>query len=355
MEKDARFLVLGASLFLIAIGTLAGSRLFAQSARDSALPTMPIAHVARVERMMVSDPILATGTTQPDHETVLSFKTAGVIRSISVNAGDRVTRGEVLAELDPRDLDAALKQAANAHDRAVRDLARYESLHKDGFVAESTYDDARTQESTTRAAALAAEANRAYGQLVAPNDGTVLARAADPAAVVNVGAPILTLSNETLSDVLKTGITDRDVLNLALGDPAEIRFAAYPARVFRAAVSEIGRQADPRTGVFEVKLAIADGQGRLPAGLIGEARITPASHARSVTAIPVAALLEANGSDGEVVVADGGRAIAHHRHVRLGDMFDKAIEISTGLRPGEYVVTDGAVWLDEGEPFAIVR
>jgi RND family efflux transporter MFP subunit len=317
--------------------------------------TVPLVRIAPVQRMTLSDSFAATGITQPDHQTVLSFKTGGVIARIAVNPGDHVHKNQVLAELDPRDLDAALRQALGAHDKALRDLARYERLHKAGAVAEVTYDDALTQESTTRAAADAAIANRAYGELTAPNDGTVLSRDAEPAAVVAAGSAVLTISNEATSDVLRTGVSDRDVLKLRLGDPAEIRFSALPRQIVHANVSEIGRQADVHTGVFMVKLAISGAPERLAAGLIGEARIYPASRARRVIVIPAAALIEANGADGSVLVADRRTSIAHRRHVALGEVLDNGVEITGGLAPGEYVITDGAIWVDDGQHFAVGR
>jgi RND family efflux transporter MFP subunit len=314
----------------------------------------PVVRIARIRQITVNQDVEATGVTQPDHTLVLAFKTAGVIRSIAVNVGDHVRKGQLLAELDPRDLDAALRQASDNHDRAARDLKRYEKLRRQGAISETLYEQQRALESTTSAALAAAEADRAYGRLTAPADGMILARTAEPLSVVAPGISVLSMSNDTQADVLRAGISDRDVLVLSLRDPATIRYSALPGRNFRAHVSEIGRLADSRTGQFAVKLALENGQGRLPDGLVGEARIVPARHARQAIVIPASALVDASGSDGNIVIADPGRGIAHRRHVATGEILDGEIEILSGAKPGEWVVTDGANWLDEGQHFRTV-
>ncbi len=118
--------------------------------------------------------IRTVGRVEPDRSYVLAFKTAGVVAALHVEEGDAVRKGQVLAELDPRDVDAQLREAQEAADKAERELARIRKLHASGFASDAELQDADAQVKSTRATAQAARSNRGYASIVAPADGIVL-------------------------------------------------------------------------------------------------------------------------------------------------------------------------------------
>jgi len=297
--------------------------------------------------------IAVVGRVEPDTAYVLAFKTGGVVSSLGVEEGDVVKKGDILAELDPRDVDAQLRQAQEAADKAARELARIRQLHTKGFASDAALQDAEAQAKATRASAQAARSNRGYASIVAPSDGVVLKRHIEANGVVAAGAPVLTLSDMTESFVLTVGLADRDALRVAPGDPAEVSFDAFPGQAFAASVSEIGADADPRTGTFQVELRIAAAAATLKSGLVGRASIRPARQVAANVAVPVDALLEGHGNEAFVFVVDPQTGIARRTRISVGRMSGGLVAVVAGLEAGQQVVIDGAGYLNDGERVAI--
>lgn len=86
--------------------------------------------------------IRTVGRVEPDRTYVLAFKTAGVVSVLNVQEGDAVTKGQVLAELDPRDVNAQLREAQEAADKAVRELDRIRTLHARDYASDASLQDA---------------------------------------------------------------------------------------------------------------------------------------------------------------------------------------------------------------------
>lgn len=296
--------------------------------------------------------ISAVGRVEPDRAYILAFKTPGVISALAVEEGDAVTKGQLLAELDPRDVDAQFRQAQEAADKAARDLARVKKLHAGGYASDAALQDAEAQAKSTRATAQAARSTRGYATITAPADGVVMKRHVEANGVVAAGAPVLTLSDDSEAYVLSAGLADRDALRVALGDRATVAFDAWPDTAFEATVSEIAADADARTGTFTVKLRIAAAPDTLKSGLVGRAAITPAQQAGATLAIPVDAILEGHGEDAIVFIVDPA-GTAKKTRIKLGRLSGGLVAVTAGLREGDSVVVDGAGYLNDGEKVAI--
>ncbi len=296
--------------------------------------------------------IATVGQVEADTSYVMAFKTGGVIATVGVEDGDRVTKGQTLAELDSRDVDAGFRQAQEAYETAQRNLVRTRELFQRGFAPRARLQDAEAQADAARAAAEAARATRGFARIVAPADGVVLKRHVEANAVVAAGAPVVTLSDGSQAYVLRVGLSDRDVVRIAVGDKATLRFDAWPGRTFEAEVSEIAADSDPRTGLYPAKLRVAgDGSG-LKSGLVGRAAIQASGAATAGLAVPLAALLEAKGDQAFVFVV-GGEAVASRRRITIGAVAGAYVEVREGLSSGETVVVDGAGFLADGAKVAI--
>jgi RND family efflux transporter MFP subunit len=255
----------------------------------------------------------------------------------------------VLAELDPRDVNAQLRQAQEAAAKADRELVRIRQLHAKGFASDAELQDAQAQLTSTRAAAQAARSDSAYATIVAPSDGIVLRRSVEANSVVAAGAPVMTLSDMSESFVLSAGLADRDALRVALGDTAAVTFDAFPDQVFAAAVSEIGADADERTGTFQVKLRISETTAPLKSGLVGRASITPSVSSGVDVAIPVDAILEGHGNQAIVFLVDPVTGAVQRTRISTGRLSGDLVAVTSGVKAGDQVVVDGAGYLADGE------
>lgn len=316
----------------------------APASSDSDPPAIPV-RVAPIQTAALAAPIHAVGRIGYADETRLAFKVGGVVARVAVEEGARVRRGQLLARLDPREIDANLAQAESASTKAERDLARARSLHADRVVPEEALQNAATAADVARAGAAAARFNRRFSEIRAPADGSVLARLVEPGEIVAPGAPILVLGSSGPGRVVRVGLADRDVVRVAQGDPAEVTLDALPGRTLAGEVVELAPAASPRTGLFEVEVRLPE-DAALASGLVARVVIAPRATERFVT-VPVDALVEADGVRGHVfVVAADGRHVLR-RQVEIAFLSGDRVALRGGLEGATSVVAQGAAYLDE--------
>jgi multidrug efflux system membrane fusion protein len=306
-----------------------------------------------VREEVVSRPIVATGTFGPKDEIGLSFKIGGVVDGVAVDAGAEVRKGETLASLHLREIDAALAKARSAVAKADRDLARARLLYADSVATLSQLQDAETATDVAHADMEAAAFNRQYAVITAPSDGVILRRQAGPGETVSPGTPILVLGSRARGAVLRVGLADRDVVRIRRGDSALVRFDALPGRLLRGAVTEIGAAATPGTGTYAVEVGLREAQ-ELPAGMVGRVELYPAAGAPTPV-VPVEAVLEADGDRATVFTLSEDGARAERRSVAVALLDGGLVAVTKGLEGVGSVVTDGAAWLTDGDRVRVIR
>jgi RND family efflux transporter MFP subunit len=313
-----------------------------------------IVRVAPVTDTVLARPIVATGTVAPADEAALGFKVGGVIARIAVDAGDPVREGQLLAALDLREIDAGLAKARSGAEKAERDRDRARRLYADSVVTLAQLQNSETAEEVARADLETAAVNRRYAVIVAPADGVVLRRAAEPGENIAPGATVLVVGSRSrgAGSVIEVGLADRDAVVVRKGDPAVATFDALPRREFAGRITRVGAAADPMTGTYQVEIGLDDATG-LAAGLVGRVEIRPAGGAPA-TLVPIEAVLEADGSEATVYTlsADGRRA--RRRQVTVAFVDGDRVAVARGLEGDTRVLTDGAAYLDDGAAVRVV-
>ena len=323
--------------------------------------------VAAVTDTSAAPDVVATGRYAPRDEIPLAFKTGGVVARLLVDEGDRVRRGQPLAALDLREIDALVAKAQAAVDKALRDRDRVARLAADSVATRAQLQDAETGLAAARADLAQAQVNREYSVITAPEAGVVQQRLLVAGALAAPGTPVLVLGGSRRGAVVRAGVADRDVVRLRVGDAAQAAFSAFPDRTFDGRVTLVAQAADPRTGTYAVEVALTDAAS-VPLGMVGEVRITPrvtprgtsrstprgtrASTSRAAGvqggAVPMAALLEAHG-DSAWVLTLGSRqdTLPVRRRVRVaGVAGDRALV--EGVPRGTLVVARGAAFVTPG-------
>jgi RND family efflux transporter MFP subunit len=336
-----------ARLLICALALLAAACTRSAGAPAEADPPQPV-RTEPVREAPADATLRAVGVLGPKNELRLAFKTGGVIARIAVDQGDTIQRGELLAALDQTEIDAAVARAAQANEKAERDLARAKALYADEVATLEQVQDLTTAAAVARADLDAARFNARYTQIVAPADGVVLRRLAEANELVQAGAPVLVVGDSDSGWVVRASIADRDVVRLAIGDTAQLSFDAFPKATFAAHVQRIATASDPATGTYEVELAVDAANARFVQGLVAKVELTPRQQAGMRLWVPVAALLEADGEHASVFVLDGTANKVARRAVRIGDLAVDQVEVREGVAAGEQVVTEGAAWLEDG-------
>jgi len=338
---------------LMALTTAAGAGLTACTSHAE-----PLSHRATPvhAQAAVSGPakpaIATTGIVGTKDEMRLSFKVAGVIRKIHVEEGQAVHKGDRLAEIEMTEIDAQVSQVRALSEKAKRDLDRGERLYADQVISLEQLQDLRTQASLQAAQLQGVEFNRGYSAITAPQDGVVLRKLAQERELMPAGQAVLVIGAKDRGYVVRAALSDREVVQLKLGDPAEIRMDAFPGQSIEGTISEIANAADEKSGMFPVEVRFNSMPVTLASGLVARLRVFPASGRESaLTYVPVSAVVEGDHDRASVFVIDGNRA--KRRDVRVAFIEPSGVALTSGLKPGERVVTDGALYLEDQEQIEV--
>lgn len=362
--RDVRALIVSSCLGLLGAGAIAsggGCKAAAPdaaaaevAARSSDRSAPPIAvRLAPVGEGPVERPIFGTGSVRLKSETDLSFKVGGIVRTVLVDQGARVKKGQVLARLDPTEVDAALRQAKAGAAKAERDLDRVRRLHSSGALPVAELQNAETGVALSRAAVDAAAFNAQRAVIVAPDDGRVDRRILEPGEVVAPGRPAFRVSGRSKGAIVRVALADRDVLRVREGDEARVILDAQPETPLSGKVARIASVATPGIGTFDVEVQIdmALPVDKLLSGLTAKVEIR---HPEDVAGIvPIGAIVDGRGADAAVFVVDQGRA--RRVPVKVAFLLDgRAALADAPLQPRAMVVEAGSTELEDGSPVRVL-
>jgi RND family efflux transporter MFP subunit len=317
-------------------------------------PEEPLVHVRTVAVAAgpVERPVRAAGLVATKDQWDLAFKVGGVLARVEVHEGQRVAKGQVLAGLDPTELAAGVRQAREGLGKARRDAARLAHLVASETAPRIAAEDTRTAEAVAEAQLAAAEFNLRHATLVAPDDGWIDHRLAEPGEVVAPGRPIVHLSGRGRGFVVRAALADRDVLGLAPETRAAVTLDAAPGRALSGRVTEVARAAGRGTGTFLVEIALDPAPGiSLHSGLTAKVEIARAVPAAG--AVPLGAVVDGDGEQGAVFTVTDG--VARRVPVRIAFLQGDRAVLAGGLEGIGRVVSDGAPRLADGTRVKVVE
>lgn len=322
--------------------------LAACSSPDTAPPTKPLRiNTVTVGQEAPQPAIAVAGTAALRREIPLGFTTPGQIARITVQEGDFVRRGQVLATLDMTSVGASLEAADAERDRAGAELGRLKQLYAQGWITKARLEAAEAAARSASATVAARRFSQQTARVIAPADGIVLSRTAEPGQIIDAGMPVITLGDSSSGFVLRALLSDRDAVRVRAGAPAEVRFDALPGEVLTGPVIEVGGRSDRSSGAFTAEIALRP-DPRLRSGLMGRATIAaPAAGETSRLVIPPTAVFSARAEEGFVYVVDAQRRVKARR-ISLGPLSASGIEVLSGLQRGEVIALSGFDRLRDG-------
>lgn len=312
----------------------------------------------------------AAGTiTFVDDRSVQVFPSyQGKLLNRSVELGDAVQKGQTLYSIDSPDLiqaESALIAAAAALDLTERELKRATELHAIKGVSDRELEQATSDEQTAEGAFKAAhDAVRVFGKSEKEIDEIVKTRSIDPALIVpspingevtaitappgllvqpgNAPAPV-TVSDATVRWMIGY-VMETESPMFKPGQAVRVRLPAYPQRVFSGKIDKIGSSVDPNTHRVMIRSEIADPKHELLPGMMASFSIQVSDPEQSL-AIPVAGVVR-NG-DGQLTAwVTTDKRHFEQRLVKVGEQSNGFYQVLESLHADEWVVTDGAIFLN---------
>ena len=393
MQKQACFIFpIGCALAVLL--TVAGCRSDSKGADANAAET-PSATVVAATRGSIVHRLNLAGQFQPYQVVDVHAKVSGYIRHISVDIGDRVRQGQVLAVLEVPELDAQLRgtvaELARSKDeitRAQHEVSRAQSehaaIHSDyrrlkqaaaaqpGLIAQQELDDAQSKDLASEAqvdaakSALSAAMQQSegakadnervgdlanYTKVTAPFDGVVIWRSADTGALIQAGTssdtqslPVVKLSQSNLLR-LRLPVPEDAVEFIHEGAVVTVNVDAVH-RSFQGKVVRFTRNLDLTTRTMETEIDVENKDLSLTPGMYANTTIELERHDNVLT-VPVQALIR-NGNETSVLVVDASHHI-QSRNVATGLQGSNLVEIKSGLAEGDLVVTGNQSNYQPGE------
>jgi membrane fusion protein (multidrug efflux system) len=290
-----------------------------------------------------------TATLEAEADAEVIAKVGGEVLRIYVEEGDQVRAGQVLAQLDDRQLRLQAAQTRAARAKAERDFNRQVELHDKGLVSAGAFEGLKYDLDNQVAADDLARLNLSYSAIRAPFAGIVSTRHVKLGQEIAVGTSVFRVTDPT---PLKANVfvPERELARLKPGQPASISVDALAGRNFPATVKLVSPVVDAATATFKVTLEVNDPKGDLKPGMFARVGIVFERRADALI-IPRVALLDTDGSSNVFVVTAGK---AEQRAIKTGLSNAGRVEVTDGLKGGEQVVVVGQNGLKDGNPVRVV-
>ncbi len=302
------------------------------------------------------------GEVRAREETALSFRVGGKLVRRLVDVGDRVRRGDLLAELDPGDLrlqveslQAQLTSAEAQLVRARADYARVASLAKDQLVSRSSLDQ---QTATLRAAEAQVRAARAqvdlsrnqagYSQLRASQDGAIASRMIEAGQVVSAGQSVFALAVDGGREVA-FALPEAAIRDVVVGQPVVIELWSAQGQRMTGRIREIAPAADAQARTYAARATFDPGPSQRT-DLGQSARVyIPAAQSSAAMRLPLSALQRGDKGETAVWIVEPKTPKARRVPVRIGSYAADGVAVLSGLKPTDWVVAAGGHLLHEGQ------
>lgn len=337
--------------------------------------------VRPVKAFKVGDPGELTGRSFPGrarahNEVDLSFRVQGQLMVLPNDViGREYEEGGVIARLDPRDYEVAIRDVEGKLERARANERRAQTLYDrelnifredPGATSKSTVDNklaardqAAAEVKSLEASLDSAKDNLEYTYLRAPFGGKVVARYVDNFQDVRAKEKVVRLLDNSHIEMV-VNIPETMISNLPYVENIKVTFDAFPDQPVAAEIHEVGTEASFATRTYPVTLIMDQPDDfTILAGMAGRARGTarlPGARADVGIHVPVGAVFTPETENANFVwVIDETSGSVSRRSVKTGSLVSHGILITQGLKPGEWVATAGVHTLREGQKVKIMQ
>ena len=356
--------------------------------------------LAKVEKGDLAKSVVATGKVEPITKVEIKSKASGIVKKLYIDAGDRVKKGQLLAELDKEEIAARVAQAKAQEEASVasakgteadldrakvdaegpdvpmlkRAYERAQGMAKEGVVSASALDDAQknyelalnkqnvakaqlqvlkakigqaqAQVAQDHANLTQLEEQLSYTTITSPIDGIILSRdvevgdAVSSILVLGSSATLIMTLGDTSEVYVKGKVDESDIGKVYMGQPARIKVESFKDKTFNGKVTKISPMGVEKDNVttFEVRVSINNPGGELKAAMTANAEIILEEH-KNVLQIPEGSILYDKDKKASVEIPDEkGKEGKRKIAVNIGISNGAKTELLSGLKEGDQVV-----------------
>ncbi len=303
-----------------------------------------VVKVAKASKEPIILDFVANGNFAANQDLQLSSEVSGRVTRILAKEGSRVSRGQLLALVDPEIQGLDKQMAQEALQKVKTDYERYKSSFETGGVTRSQLDEIELQVRNAEIRLQQAERRVADANIKSPINGIVNSRSIEVGTYLSLGTELFEIVD--LSQLkLKVTVNESQVVNLRIGDKVAISSSVFPDREFNGTITFIAAKAD-NTLNYPVEITVSNStSSELKAGMYGTANFKFPQQAPTML-IPRGSFVGGVNSNQIYVLASD--TTAKLRDVIAGRIFGEQVEILKGLEEGETVITSGQINLVDG-------
>jgi RND family efflux transporter MFP subunit len=296
--------------------------------------------------------ISLSGNIEGNKTVRLGFLVAGKIDFIAANEGQLISKGQLLSSLDPVSYGIA-KELADIQVNQVQDeYDRLKLMHDNNSLSESDFAKISYGLQQARAQQKLHTKNLADTKLYSPISGVLLKKLCEVGEITGVGIPLF-----VVSDIRKVKVSafipENELHNIKLGQDARVIVSSLND-TFNGRIIEVGSAADAASRAFSVKIEVENPKLFMRPGMIAEVTIVTGQD-NELMVIPVETVLHDFNNQSFVYVVDESTGKAFKRSVSLGKVMDDKIEVISGLKETDLIVSGGQQKLVDGSPVIITK
>ncbi|MGB6848189.1 MAG: efflux RND transporter periplasmic adaptor subunit [Thermoanaerobaculia bacterium] len=298
----------------------------------------------QVEPEEVTDMAVLSADLLPRRRATLAAEVPGVVEEMSVEMGDRVVAGQVLARIDTRTLRQQVAEAEALYRQALDRFERAESLYERRSITKQAHIDAVAGRDVAEARLGAMRLALEKSEIKAPWGGQVATKRVEVGDYAAPGQPMLELV-EVRRLKVRAPASSADVPYLRVGVPVTVRFDVMPGEEFHGEVVRLGAELDPDTRTLDVEAELDNSDGRLRPGMFGRMEI-PRQTLSAALLVPLSAVVDFEAEKVVYVVEDDR---ARRQVVSLGPVVGERVVVTTGVAGGDRVVVSGQQQVADGQ------
>lgn len=294
---------------------------------------------------------MVSGALEPVRTVGVNAQMSGALTAVNVQEGSAVRSGQVLAQVDAREVAAQVRSAVAALEFARSTAGRSEQLYTDRVITAVEYERDRAALSAAQAAYDGLRTRLGYASVRAPISGVVTEKTVEAGDVVQGQSRLFTIADVSTL-VARVNVSELEVAGIREGDMAEVTVDALNGARFQARVRRVFPAADTTTRMVPVEVALGGSAARLlKPGFL--ARVTFKLGERTGVTLAPAGAVVGTAQNRAVFVVKGDKV--ERRPVRVGSASGERVEVLEGVVPGDTVVVAGVDQVRDGGAIRIVQ
>ena len=287
-----------------------------------------------------------SGTVEEENGTALSFSVMGTVKTVHVALGQHVSKGELIATLDPISIQSSYNAAKASLEQAEDAYRRMKELHDKGSLPEMQWVEVQSKLQQARAMEEIAGKNLRDCKLYAPFSGVIAEKTVEVGQNVTPAIPVFKLVTANLLKV-KIAIPETEIAGISLAQKAEVAVPALGDRKFSGVIVEKGIVAHPLSRSYDVKIRVENSGEDLMPGMVTEVTLDENTSASSEQCIIPAHIVQLDENNRSFVwIEKEGKA--RKCVVDCGDFTANGIRIVSGLKKGDRIIVEGQQKVCEG-------